>query len=91
MFLEKHLLNDETETVISDPPKADLPTETTETAIEEITEEEMQDTKDERDEFCDMAKKFEFTNPRQLLRLRNCYRLIIDLCISNGTSLMGHH
>jgi hypothetical protein len=73
---EEKLPQDEDETVKSPPSEADLSTETTETEIEEITEEEMQDTREERDEFYDMAKKFGFTNPRQLLRLRNCYRLI---------------
>jgi len=43
---------------------------------EKFIETEMQDSKDECDEFSDLAKKFEFSNPRQLLRLRNSYRLI---------------
>ena len=68
--------HDESETVSGTPSGADQQQETDGTEIEELTEEEMQDTKDERDEFYDMAKMFRFSNPRQLLRLRNCYRLI---------------
>jgi hypothetical protein len=41
--------------------------------------EEMQETTDERDKFFDLASKFKFTNPRQLLRLRNSYRLLKGL------------
>jgi len=39
-------------------------------------ETEMLDADDEYYEFSDLSKKFGFSNPRQLLRLRNSYRLI---------------
>jgi len=44
--------------------------------IEIETWKEMLDTEDEYKEFSDLAKKFGFSNPRQLLRLRNSYRFI---------------
>lgn len=46
-----------------------------ENAEEEI-EKAMHETTEERDEFYDLAVKFKFSNPRQLLRLRNSYRLL---------------
>ena len=39
-------------------------------------EEILKDTTIERDMFSDLAKRFNFTNPRQLLRLRNSYRFL---------------
>jgi len=39
-------------------------------------EEAMRETTDERDRFYELVKKYGFSNPRQLLRLRNCYRLL---------------
>jgi hypothetical protein len=43
---------------------------------EQEIEEAMRETTEERDRFYDLAVKFKFSNPRQLLRLRNCYRLL---------------
>ncbi len=39
-------------------------------------EEILKDTTIERDMFSDLAQRFNFTNPRQLLRLRNSYRFL---------------
>jgi len=64
------ITTDEPPEQVSTVDMEETPTET------EITEEEMRDTEQERDEFYEMAKTFRFSNPRQLLRLRNCYRLI---------------
>jgi len=42
----------------------------------EPTEAQMKETETERDRFTALAHGFHFTNPRQLRRLRNCYRLL---------------
>ena len=39
-------------------------------------EEVLKDTTVERDMFSDLARRFNFSNPRQLLRLRNSYRFL---------------
>ncbi|MGB2863327.1 MAG: P-loop NTPase fold protein [Sedimentisphaerales bacterium] len=49
-------------------------------AEREVTEEEIseaiKDTKSERNEFYELAGKFDFSNPRQLLRLHNSFRFL---------------
>ncbi len=47
-----------------------------ETAEPKSVEEILKDTTIERDMFSDLAQRFNFTNPRQLLRLRNSYRFL---------------
>lgn len=52
----------------------------TDSDIEEVDEEKIseaiKDTIGEREAFCDLAKKYEFKNPRQLLRLHNSFRFL---------------
>lgn len=54
----------------------ELPDETKLDRVEEPTEAQMRETKSERERFTQQANKLGFTNPRQLLRLRNCYRML---------------
>ena len=44
----------------------------------------MRETPEECDHFFSLAKKFNFGNPRQLLRLKNTYRLLKALVYENG-------
>lgn len=50
--------------------------ETEEEAVEEKISKAIQDTIRERDRFSELAKKYEFRNPRQLLRLHNSFRFL---------------
>jgi len=60
-------------------PKTDTATKSDGTG-REVTEEEIseaiKDTKSERDEFYKLSGKFNFSNPRQLLRLHNSFRFL---------------
>jgi hypothetical protein len=70
-------------------PRVTLPVETlpknevtdTQKTLPAEKPKEMQETTEERNKFYELANKFKFTNPRQLLRLRNSYRLlkVLDL------------
>ena len=61
--------------------------EVKQTNSESRIEKEMQDTEDECYEFSNMVVKFGFGNPRQLLRLRNSYRLIKALKLYKNQEL----
>jgi len=58
-------------------------------AKQEVTEEQIseaiKDTKSERDEFYILAGKFEFSNPRQLLRLHNSFRFLKGFSRGKGS------
>jgi ribosomal protein S20 len=62
--------------------------QTEQTAIKEETEKDilevLKETFEERDSFRKLAGLFQFSNPRQLLRLRNSYRLLKVLNKKDG-------
>ena len=72
------------ETDSLDPAKTTSPTTLKEGGKEQTIEEAMRETTEERDHFYALAVNFEFSNPRQLLRLRNCYRLLKALNSQKG-------
>ncbi len=58
--------------VVEDPS---LPLDAQNITIEQVLQIDMKDTNRDKAMFIDLADLFEFTNPRQLIRLRNAYRL----------------
>ncbi|MGB2808542.1 MAG: P-loop NTPase fold protein [Sedimentisphaerales bacterium] len=63
--------------------------ENEEEVSDETISEAIKDTKSERDEFYKLAEKYEFRNPRQLLRLHNSFRFLKGF--GSGQGEKGYH